>query len=80
MIFFRLSIEITIFVLFIMRILEANHLMRKREVFIEEVEIDKRIEIPQWNQWPEGQNKSLGNYKQVPKCRKEDRQSGYIFF
>ena len=63
-----------------MRILEANHLMRKREVFIEEVEIDKRIEIPQWNQWPEGQNKSLGNYKQVPKCRIEDRLSGYLFF
>ena len=80
MILFRLSIEITVFFLFIMRTSKANHLLQKREVFIEEVEIDKRIEIPQWNQWPEGQNKSLGNYKQVPKCRIEDRLSGYLFF
>ena len=56
--------------------IQSDHILRKRQIVIEQLEIKNTEEITQWNQWPTGQNRSLRNYTQIPKCTEKERNEG----
>ena len=56
--------------------LQGSYGLRKREVFIEEIEITNRTQLEQWNQWPTNVNRSTKNFTKIPKCTQKERLDG----
>ena len=53
--------------------LQADQVLRKGPLVIQQLEITKTEEIEQWNQWPSGQNRSNLT---IPKCTQKERTEG----